>query len=434
MRTITEERREIPVSKEVDVVVAGGGPAGIGTALAAARMGAKTLLVEQFGALGGVATTGLHTHVCTLKDAGAKNLIVGGISKELSDRLVELNTATLGAHLDFELESMKRELDAMMLESGVELLYYTLVSDTIVSDDSIEGIIVENKSGRSAILSKMVVDCTGDADVAARAGAPFEKGRESDGGMQPVTLMFRIGGVDWSMLREYRLSDPKLEEMCRKAIRAGDMEPFQTRLMGFWFCHIRPDQVGVNFTNITGIDSTNADDLTRATIEGRKQAKTLMEVLRKYVPGFEDGYIIDTAAVIGIRESRRIIGEYVMTVDDVVNVKKFPDGIAKGSFFVDIHHPTDTGLHNPRYLGQGTHYDIPYRCIVPRRIDDLLVAGRCISVTHEALGSTRVMFQCMALGEAAGTAAALCISQGVIPRKLDAQLLRKELAARGGIA
>jgi len=433
MKTITEERREIPVSKEVDVVVAGGGPAGIGAALAAARTGAKTILVEQFGCLGGVATTGLHTHICTMKDAGGKNFIVGGIARELSDRLVGMDVATLGSNVDFELEAMKRELDAMMLESGVELLYYTFVSDAVVSNDRITGIILENKSGRSAILARMVVDCTGDADVAARAGAPFEKGRGSDGAMQPVTLMFRIGGVDWRKIREYRRDDPKLKEMCRKAIEAGDMEPFQTNLMGFWFCHVRPDQVGVNFTNIRGIDSTNTDDLTSATIEGRKQAKVLMEVLRKYVPGFGNGYMIDTGAVIGIRESRRIIGEYVMNVDDIMNVRKFPDGIAKGSFFVDIHHPTDTGLHEPRYLEPGTHYDIPYGCIVPKKIDSLLVAGRCISVTHEALGSTRVMFQCMALGEAAGTAAALCISQNVAPRDLDVGLLRGKLAARGAI-
>ena len=143
--------------------------------------------------------------------------------------------------------------------------------------------------------------------------------------------------------------------------------------------------------------------------------------------------MIDTGAVIGVRESRRIVGEYMMTVDDVVNVRKFPDGIAKGSFFVDIHHPTETGLHNPRYLESGTHYDIPYRCIVPKKIDNLFVAGRCISVTHEALGSTRVMFQCMALGEAAGTAAALCISQNTCPRRLDADFLRKRLASRGAI-
>lgn len=211
------------------------------------------------------------------------------------------------------------------------------------------------------------------------------------------------------------------------------MPPFQTQLMGFWYTRFRPSQMGVNFTNLTRVDATSAADLTRAEIECRRQVAILVEVFRRYLPGCETIYLLDTAQVIGIRESRRIVGEYVLTMDDVLSLRKFEDGIARGSFFVDIHSPDKTGLFEPRHLPKGGYYDIPYRCLVPLAIDNLLVAGRCISVTHEALGSTRVMFQCMALGEAAGMAAAMSLQQQVTPRELDARALRRELSDAGAL-
>ncbi len=277
-----------------------------------------------------------------------------------------------------------------------------------MEEGAVRGLVIESKSGRQALLAHQVSDCTGDADLAARAGVPFQKGREADGLMQPVTLMFRVENCDWRRLRRYLKTDPGCKRMCERAIAAGDMPPFQTQLMGFWYTKQRPRQIAVNFTNITRIDNTNAWDQTHATIEGRKQAETLVRVFRKYLPGGEGIYMVETAQALGVRETRRIGGEYTLTVEDVLSCRTFEDGIARGSFLVDIHHPTETGLFEPRYLPEGGYYDIPYRCLVPREIDNLLVAGRCISVTHEALGSTRVMFQCMALGEAAGIAAAIC--------------------------
>jgi len=433
------ERKEVPITNQVDVLVAGGGPAGIGAALAAARLGAKVMIVEQLGALGGVATTGLHPRMDMLVDAGRTQSVVAGIAKEICDRLIKLKAADPIGHngnLNFDPEIMKLELDQMMLDSGVNILYHTMVVGSFVEDNIMRGIIVENKAGRSVIKAKVTIDCTADADAAARAGAPFEKGRESDGLMQPVTLMFRLRGVDFSQIKEYMNNqDARLKKLCQRAIKAGDMPPFQTKLMGFERFSGRPDELFVNFTNMTGIDPTSAVDLTRAEIEGRRQVQILVRVFHKYLPGCENAYLVETANMIGTRESRRILGEYTLTVDDVLGMKKFKDGIAKSAFFVDIHNPTGTGMASELDLPhqKGACYDIPYRCLIPRKVENLLVAGRCISVTHEALGSTRVMFQCMAIGQAAGTAAGLCIEKKVLPRDLDVPLLRSTLIRYGAI-
>lgn len=435
MKTYHERARDIPVSGEYDVIVAGGGPTGVAAALAAARNGARTLIVEQTNALGGMMTSGLHTHLCTFGTAGhGPRRIVAGIVQEITDRLIAMDSgAEVGKNFDYELEAMKRLLDDMMEEAGVDILYYTLVADTIVEAKAVKGIIVQNKSGRSAILAQQVVDATGDADVAASAGAAFDQGREWDGLCQPTTLMFRIGGVDNERVRQYRQSDPRLEAFCQKAIEGGTMTPFQTRLMGFWYFQGRPDQLGVNFTNITRIDSTNAEDLTKATIEGRRQAKMLVDSFRRFLPGCEDCYLIDTAPYLGVRESRRVRGIDTLDIEDVIETRKSPDGIAKGSFFVDIHSPDQTGLFKPRHLPDDSYYDIPYGCLVPEEIDNITVAGRCISATHEALGSVRVMYQCAALGQAAGTAAAICVEQGITPRQVITEELRERLTAQGAL-
>jgi hypothetical protein len=429
-----DEIKELPVAKEVDVLVVGGGPAGVGAALAAARKGARTLVIEQFNCLGGVATAGGHGHISKYDENGTGRRIVGGIADEIGNRVVEAGFGIRNSHgIWFEVEGLKLLLDEMAEDAGVGLLYHTFFSDAVVKDGTVVGAVVQNKNGRQAILAKRIVDCTGDGDVAFHAGCPFEIGRPSDGKCQPVTLMFTIGGVDWESASAWR-TDYKMTETWEEAQRNGDMRPFQKTIMGWWWTPTRPDQVGVNFTHVIYIDSTKAEDLSRATVEARKQAYETIDVYRKYVPGMEKCYMVSTPNTIGIRESRRIMGDYVLTEDDVKAQREFPDNICYGSFFVDIHCIDGPGMDptvwNPP---RGFKYHIPYRILVPQGVENLLVAGRCVSCTHVALGSIRVMVPCIGMGEAAGTAAALSLKNSIAPRQLDAATLQTQLREQGGI-
>ena len=434
--TIADLKRDVPVYDEVDVLVCGGGPAGFCAAIAAARAGAKVLLIEQTNCLGGIATAGGHNHLCLYTSWGSDERVVGGVPFEMVERVVKMGYGAYARGMvDFELEGLKLALEQMAAEAGVKLLYHTLFADAIVQDNRCTGAYIQNKSGRQAILARRVIDATGDADVAASAGAPFEMGRPGDGAVQPCTLMFLIGGADWSKVESFRNSqDRTLKNVWAQAQANGDMEPFQDQIMGWWWTPTRPDQVGQNFTHIVGCDPTNAESITKATIEGRRQAFHMIPVFRKYVPGMENCYLISTASLLGTRESRRIVGEYVLTDEDILAEKTWPDSIGYGSFFIDIHNCTGPGMDRETYRPhKGFKYQIPYRCIVPKAIDNLLVAGRCISVTHRALGSTRVMPQCGLLGEAAGAAAALSLKAGCPPRRFDTRKLQDHLRAAGAI-
>lgn len=429
---------DLVTANEVDVLVVGGGPAGVGAALAAARNGAKTLILEQFNCLGGVATAGGHGHISKYDEQGSgpgpHRRIVGGIADEIGNRVVDAGIGERTSHgIWFEVEGLKLILDQMAEEAGVELLYHTFFCGTLVEDGVVTGAVIQNKSGRQRIRAKRIVDCTGDGDVAFHAGCPYEVGRPSDGKCQPVTLMFTIGGVDWKKVCAWR-TEWKMTETWEEAQRNGDMRPFQKTIMGWWWTPTRPDQVGVNFTHVIHIDSTKAEDLTKATIEARKQAYETIVVYRKYVPGMEDCYMVSTPNTIGIRESRRIMGDYLLTEDDVKSQREFDDNICYGSFFVDIHcidgPGMDASVWNPP---AGFKYHIPYSVLLPQGVDNLLTAGRCVSCSHIALGSIRVMVQCIGMGEAAGTAAALSIRESVTPRQLDISLLQSQLRTQGGI-
>ena len=443
--TMMTSQGATPPVREVDVLVVGGGPAGVGAAFAAARNGARTLIVEQFNCLGGVATAGGHAHICRYDEQGTKRQIIGGIADEIRQRIVRGGFGTAHAYGTwFELEGLKLLLEQMAGEAGVELLYHTFFSDALMEGERIAGVIVQNKNGRVAIRAKRVVDCTGDGDVGFRAGCSYEIGRKSDGRCQPVTLMFTIGGVDWPAVlafeqryRQQHADDDnpwQLRRVWEEAIAKGDMRPFQKTRMGWWWSATRPDQVGVNFTHVIHVDSTKAEDLTRATLEARQQAHETIAVYRKYVPGMEKCYMISTPNTVGIRESRRIMGEYVLTEDDVKGQREFADAICYGSFFVDIHRIDGPGMDATSWSPpNGFKYQIPYRVLVPLRVDNLLTAGRCVSCTHVALGSIRVMAPCIAMGEAAGTAAALSLKQGTTPRQLDPAALQAQLRSQGGI-
>jgi len=438
---------KIEIIDNPDVLVIGGGPAGIGAALSAARLGMKVTIIEQTNALGGIATSGLHGHICSYVSAGrADERVVGGICHELAVNTVKRGFGSYEGHesFDFEVEGLKLVLEEMFKEAGITIFYYTQFSDVIVEDGKIKFLIIQSKSGRQAFAPKMVVDCSGDADVAAKAGVPYEKGRSQDGATQPMTLMFQLGGVDVEQVNKFRYHDYsqkynaadtyKLYEIWKEAQASGDMEPFQSGIMGWWFTPTRPDQLGINFTHIFGRDCTKVEDITYATIEGRRQAYHTVEVYKKYIPGMENCWVSHCAALIGTRESRRIEGLYKLTEHDLMAQKDFTDSIGYGSFYIDVHNCTGPGMDHETWLPpKGFKYQIPLRALIPKGISNLLVAGRCISCTHIALGSLRVMPQCVLEGEACGVAAKLAAEKNIANKDVDCKQVQQILQAQKAI-
>lgn len=455
--SVREAAREVPVTHEPDVLVIGAGPAGIGAAVAAARNGAKTLLVERYGFLGGNLTAAMVNPMFTFHDVNGRQ-VIRGIAGEVVDRLVAI-TASPGHVTDltfdnasmtpFDPEGMKLLLFDMAEEAGVELLLHSSFADAVAEDGRVKHVIVENKSGRQAIRPKFVIDCSADADVVARVGAPFVKGRESDGAMQPVTLFYRIGGINFDNLRAWMkenrglLKDSPTDEeidsnrtlaflgltdLVKKAVEAGEF-PADAAPRILMYQLPRDGQIAVNCTRLQGIDGTRVEDLTRAEVVTRRQAWEIHRFLQKHVGGFEGSYVLDTGVQVGVRETRRIVGDYTMTEEDVLESRAFPDGIACGTFAIDIHPPDGK---QQIFTGSGKAvYEIPYRSLLPQGMDNLLVAGRCLSATHHAFGSVRVMATAMATGQGAGTAAALAVREGVTSRKVDVEQVRGLLLQQG---
>jgi hypothetical protein len=418
----------LPIAAAVDILVAGGGPAGVAAGFSAARMGMNILIVEQFNCLGGVATAGGHGHICLYSAWDSDTRVVGGIPFEMAKRVSDAGYGVYdNSKVDFEVEGMKLVLEQMAEECGCNLLYHTFLSDAVVDNNTVVGAVIQNKSGRQVIRAKRFIDCTGDGDLAAFAGCAFDAGDDETGNCQPMTLMFTIGGVDWERVKKWQ-TDYDMKHVWRKAQDEGFMRPFQSKIMGFWWTPTRPDLVGINFTHINFVDATKAEDLTKATIEGRKQAYESIAVFRKYVPGMENCYMVSTPNTIGLRESRRIRGDYILTRDDVVGRATFEDSIGFGSFFIDIHGTSGPGMDKKEWRPEKDfRYQIPYRCIIPQKIENLLVAGRCASCDHEALGSLRVMPQCGVMGQAAGVASAISNQKNIAPRAVSVRELQDEL-------
>jgi len=457
MTFLREPERQTPIIATPDVLVAGAGPAGIGAAVAAARNGASVLLVERYGFLGGNLTIAMVNPMFTFHDIQGRQ-VIRGVAGELVDRLVE-HTDSLGHVRDltfdnasmtpFDPEGMKNILFRMVREAGVQLLLHTWVVDAVTEGDRVTHIIVENKSGRQAIQPKMIIDCSADADIVAKAGAPFVKGRESDGMMQPVTLFFRIGDVNDTNLRAWMKQNRELlkdspsdaeidgsqaiaflglQSLIKQAVARGEF-PADAAPRILLYQLPRKGQVAVNTTRLQGIDGTNADDLTRAEYLTREQAWQIHRFLKTYVGGFEDSYILDTGVQVGVRETRHIVGDYTMTEDDVLGGRAFADGIACGTFAIDIHPPEG---EKQIYTGSGKAvYEIPYRACLPQGLNNLYVAGRSISATHAAFGSARVMATAMGIGQGIGTAAALAVKNGQTNREVDVAVVRRMLLAQG---
>jgi len=421
MKTITEKPKETPVVSEVDVLVLGSGPAGFGAAIAAGRQGAKTMIIEQFGDIGGVSTTGLMSHWTGRCDSGLYNEILDRTMADRSDFELEVNKGKSAINP----ESLKNLYIDMLEEAGVEILLYTMACEAIVENNAIKGVIVENKSGRSAILAKVIIDCTGDGDIAARAGAPFYKGREDDHKMQPLTLMFKVAGVDYDRAVfppsfECNLEIPagRIQDLAKENIPhpAGHVLLYKTTLPGVVTC---------NMTNVINIDATDANQLTQAHIICRKQMKPIVDFLHKFVPGFEECYIISAASLIGIRETRHFEGETTLKPEDIISAKVFEDWVVSGAWFnFDVHSLSGAGLDKTgcqHEYQQNKGYTIPYGCLVPKKIDNLLLAGRNISGTHLAHSNYRIMSVCVDMGLAAGIAAKLAIDSKITVREVNAK-------------
>ncbi|MCE5240428.1 FAD-dependent oxidoreductase [bacterium] len=430
-----------------DVVVCGGGTAGSCAAIAAARGGAKTLLVEQFGFLGGSQTGALVVPYMSYH-AGGQQLITG-MHQEIIDRLAAWPGGCRSSAFNYEL--LKYVLEDMTLEAGVELLYHTFLAEAVTESGRLTRVVAYNKSGRQEFAARQFVDCTADADIAFRAGVPCESGRPEDGLNQSASLRFVLGNVDLDALavKITELTDrpcqppelsmgfskgftvaPKIEAIVDQATADGVFAPEEGGYVQFFSIPGRPGEVAFNCPRITFVNGAKAEDLTKVQVQGRKVIPKIMEFCRRYLAGFDDAYLVLTAPLPGIRESRRIVGEYVLTAEDCLQPTRFPDRIAKSSYPVDVHNPSGVGI-TLKKLPPGEYHDIPYRCLVPLGVDDLLVAGRCISATFEAQAAIRIEPTCRALGEAAGTAAALCLERACTPRALPAEVLLEKLAANG---
>ena len=450
MKTVKEPSRELPVRKETDVLVVGGGPSGLIAAQAAAEDGLSVTLIESRSFVGGNMTIGLPV----LGFLGQKgNQIIKGLPQQFIDRLKKIDAASehrpCPLHMSLTLvepEAVKTAGLELLVESNVDVLFYTFFAGVVMDGDELKGVIIESKAGREVILAKTVIDCSGDADVAYRAGVPCDYGNDQ-GGVQPPTLMFCLGGVDTEKLRMSIAEEPRtyltdfipaeyfgqnnqfivvgLRSLIQQAEQEGIVLPVERTIL---ITGLRKGEIWVNMSRVNGVNGTDPSSLTYGEIEGRKQVKDIQEYLVRYVPGFEKSYFLKTAPFLGIRETRRIAGQYTMTKEDVLGCAHFDDAIAVASYPLDIHHPEGGGC---TLTWCGDCYDIPYRSLVPQKVKNLLVAGRAISTTHEAMSAIRVMAPCMAMGEAAGRAAKMAVRQGIQPADIDVRQLQSELLANG---
>ena len=455
MPTIMEPARQVPVAADVDVLVAGGGPAGLAAAVTAAREGASTLLVERHSFLGGAATAN------SVHKLSQHREVLYGISAELIDELIRRKAAVAGRVINFDPEAYKRVTLKLLQKTEVKLLFNSWVVAPILEDGTLRGVFVENKSGRQALLAKTTIDCTGDADIAYAAGVPSHKGQKSDGKMRPMVLLFHMGGINFKPMVDYARSHPDqfspdpnrnvtdieqgvirmwgFFDLINQAVQRGDL-PAGFHSLELEGADVERGTCYVNGAEVFDVDGTNAWDITKAEIAAREQIPMLAAFVRNYIPGCENAFVTNTAANIGVRETRHIHGEYTLNEEDCAAGRAFEDRVVRVST-----HLVAPGwkMHNP-YGKEGTAEDpyrtkvapelkcfVPYRCMLPQKVDGLLVAGRSISQSHSADAWTRPQVWCMGMGQAAGTAAALAVKSGVNVRSIDVKRLQDRLRSQG---
>ena len=445
-------------TENFDVIVCGGGPAGTMAAIAAARNGARVLCIERHPFAGGSSTAALVYPWLSFHNKSGQQ-VLAGLGQELVERLQQIGGSP--GHLrdsigfvysltPFDPDLTKQVMLQMSLEAGVTWLFGTQIIGVEMQNQSIESVHIANKNGLSRVRGKLWIDCSGDADIAFMAGAPMQSQRK-DGQLhtQPMTMNFRLSGVDWTSIRHFITHNPQEfhEETLFDDLRNGEPLTGVSGYFSLWradaeklgvprdrllfFSGIRADECYVNTSRVTQLDGTEAWDLTRAEIEGRRQVGAIADWMRARVGGFENSFISCIPTQIGVRETRRIVGDYLLAQDDVVQGARFDDCIARSAYPVDIHAPSGAGLVTSE--APDDWYEIPLRCLLPQNVENLWVAGRCISATHEGHASTRLTPTCFAMGQAAGTAAALCAQDKLRPRDLKFADLRAKLREQGAL-
>ena len=416
-----------------DVVVVGAGSAGSAAAISAARSGARTLLVDRLAFMGGTSTAVLDTFYAFYTPGAAPRRVVGGLGWEIVERLTETglaferpNTYGAGTGVTYDQEALKLVWERLAEDAGVELLLHTWATGVRVADGRVEAVRLWNKGGERWVAAGAVIDASGDADVSAMAGVPYEDATTTPQ-VQSLSTLFRLANIDVDVAAGV----PKAELWARMAEASRSGEYRLPRLEGSWHRTPHPGVVMVHMTRVPRVDATDPVALTAAELEGRRQVAEYHRFLRDRVPGFEGSVLVGTSAAIGIRESRRVFGELRLTREDVLAARRFPDEIALCGAPIEDHGAGDDTEW--RYVEGGGVYGIPYRSLLPAGIEGLLVAGRCFSATHDAHASARSMATCMAMGQAAGTAAAMAVAAGSTPRGIAPDALRTRLAADGAL-
>ena len=429
---VAEAPRTTPVSGEFDTIVVGGGPAGVIAAIAAARGGARTLLIERYGFVGGMATSALVTPISEFRVGGEQH--IGGIPLELMRHAAKLGGAGLGrdsGNWPVNDEIMKLAAQQMLVESGVTMLFHTWFADAVGYDGAVTHVIVQNKAGRTAYACKTVIDCTGDADVVRAAGLPTVK----DEVLQPATLWFQLGGVDTDAL-EYVFGDAvdgilPVSESIRARLAelhaAGEVPLFGGPWINRFF---RDGFVSINVLR-EPTDASDPEWFTRTEISLREKMHALIDTLRREFPEFRNAWLAKSGIQTGVRETYHIVGLYKLSQDDIIHPKAFPDTIAKGAHTIDIHH--SDSIDQNEFVLLRRPYNVPFRCLVPQGSVNVVTAGRCLSADGPGFGSVRVMATCMAMGQGAGAAASLAVTHDMTMSGMDFDMLRTALTEHDAI-
>ena len=423
--------QEYPLYGAYDVIVVGGGTAGFAAGISAARNGARTLVIEKNPFLGGMSTGGLVSQFLGFPEHLDKPYgVMNEVIESLADR--HATTGIYGIRLldkypiktaSYDAEILKNVLDKLVVEAGAEVLFHTTVIDVCKEKNEISKVVIHNTEGIQIVTGKIIIDTSFHGEVAARAGCRWEKGRPTDQVVQPGTLMFRLSGVDF---RKFEAFDPiQKSEIMQQGIDRGIL--FRKELL----CRPVPSQISADkgffyFNNTrVSVDPLSAKSLSAGEIEGRRQVQEIIDFYRENLPGFENAILVSSGCYLGQRDSRRILGNHVLSIDDIMRGTKFDDAVAATSYPIDIHKPGEVGdiITKP---ASDTYY-IPYRCMVNQEVANLIVAGRCISTSFEANAAIRVMAVCMQLGEAAGLAASLCIREGTSPNAFDGRSISNTL-------